>query len=363
MLQYSDFSRDVQTVKMLPGSYEWWYFDALSDNGYALVVIFYDGNPFSRRYIDALESSRGDIKGLAANYPAISISVYKDGKHIFYGFEEVMPEEAEFSAKQPSVSVGKNSMRGMKSGLELHYHLSLDQKLPNGDRLTGKLDFVSGQSEEYSASGFQDPESHPSGSSEAHEWNLVQPKAAVTGSMHITGHREERIPFNGNGYHDHNLGREPMKESFEEWYWGRYHFDDCSLVYYLMNEQGVWKKHAWLMGASYDGEEILDIEMNNYGMNPFWLNTARSLQFSKESISIYLHKDLVADSGPFYQRFLGRAVMKRGDTIREAKGISEYIRPGRIYNRLFWPLVNMRITYPGRKHWVQKSPVLYRWTW
>lgn len=362
MLQYSDFSRDVQTVKKLPGSYEWWYFDAMSDDGYALVVIFYDGNPFSRRYIEVLESSRSDKNGVAANYPAISISVYKDGKHIFYSFEEVEPGEAVFSTGQPAVSVGNNSMKGTRSCNGLNYHLSLDQLLPNGDRLTGKLDFVSGPAEADRISGFHYPDNVPA-DPESHEWNLIQPKAAVTGLMHITGYREERIRFSGNGYHDHNLGREPMKESFEEWYWGRYHFDDCTLVYYLMKERGDWKKHAWLMGASYDGEETHDIEMSDFGINPFGLSTARSLQFTRDSISIYLHKDRVADSGPFYQRFLGRAIMKRGDTILEAKGISEYIRPARIYNKLFWPLVNMRITYPGKKHWVQKSPVLYRWTW
>jgi carotenoid 1,2-hydratase len=31
--------------------------------------------------------------------------------------------------------------------------------------------------------------------------------------------------------------------------------------------------------------------------------------------------------------------------------------------KIFWPLVNMRIQYPGKTHWVQKSPRLYRWTW
>ncbi|PWN07482.1 hypothetical protein [Rhodohalobacter mucosus] len=362
MHQYSDFSRDVQTEKKLPGSYEWWYFDAVSDDGYALVVIFYDGNPFSRRYIKALESSLSDENGVASNYPAVSISVYKDGKHIFYSFEEVEPGMALFSSALPEVSIAGNTLRGKRDDNGLCYHLSLDQMLPNGDRLTGNLDFISNPDDASGLSVFQKNASGRA-ETESHEWNLVQPKAEVTGSLIISGYRKEQITFRGTGYHDHNLGREPMKESFEEWYWGRYHFEGCTLVYYLMKEHGIWKKNAWLLGSSCDECEIGISDMGDFGVNPFGLNTARMLQFAGNNISIYLHKDRVADSGPFYQRFLGRAIMKNGNTIQEAKGISEYIRPGRIYNKLFWPLVNMRITYPGKKHWVQKSPVLYRWTW
>ncbi|WP_322570634.1 hypothetical protein [Rhodohalobacter sp.] len=47
---------------------------------------------------------------------------------------------------------------------------------------------------------------------------------------------EQDITFSGIGYHDHNIGQEPMKESFRDWYWGRYHFEEFTLVYYLMQK-------------------------------------------------------------------------------------------------------------------------------
>ena len=34
------------------------------------------------------------------------------------------------------------------------------------------------------------------------------------------------IALNGLGYHDHNVGFEPLKDSFKDWYWGRVHFID-----------------------------------------------------------------------------------------------------------------------------------------
>jgi carotenoid 1,2-hydratase len=360
MYQYSDFSRDTQTSKPLPGSYEWWYFDAMTQNGYSIVVIFYEGNPFSKRYIKALEE--GDSENATAGlYPAISISIYKNGKHIFYGFEEVDPKKARFSDVSPDVMIGNNIMKGEVANGNIIYTLALDQELPSGDRLAGNLEFVSGEN----TSGIfgKDTTVAHSESTARHEWNLLQPKAQVTGQLEITGYHREKIEFLGTGYHDHNLGREPMKDSFEEWYWGRYHFNNSTLIYYLMKQKGMWIKKAWLIKPDLEIREINDISLERHGLNIFGLNTARVIRFTGHNLEILLQKDRVIDSGPFYQRFSGRAIHTDSQGVREARGISEYIRPGRIYNRLFWPLVDMRIKYPGKAHWVQKSPVFYRWTW
>ena len=91
---FSNPDRDISTPKSTPGSYEWWYFDAISaDNQYSLAIIFYEGNPFSRRYMDAIERNENDR---ANAYPAISISIYKSGEPIFYSFEEVPRGDAVF---------------------------------------------------------------------------------------------------------------------------------------------------------------------------------------------------------------------------------------------------------------------------
>lgn len=38
------------------GGYEWWYFDALSeDRNWFFVIIFYQGNPFSPEYIRSIK--------------------------------------------------------------------------------------------------------------------------------------------------------------------------------------------------------------------------------------------------------------------------------------------------------------------
>ncbi len=353
----SDYFRDIKHSKENPGSYEWWYFDALSNDGYGIVVIFYEGNPFSRRYIEALNR---DSEAKASAYPAISISVYKDQKPIYYSFTETSPDLAIFSADEPKGNVKKIHFSSEFSEKEIIYTLKLDQDLPNGDSISGDLVFSSKQ-----FSGFETGDSKvPNHSDGGHLWNLVQPIANVVGKIKIEGFEKHQINFQGVGYHDHNVGSEPMKESFREWYWGRYHFDTHTLVYYLMDQDGKQDYKAWLINTDGNLKEAVDIDLKERAVNVFGLSSSRIIEVEFPEFQITIQKDCVLDSGPFYQRFRGSAVMhsKKND-IRAARGISEFIYPSRIYNKLFWPLVDMRINYPGKAHWVQKSQRLYRWTW
>lgn len=353
----SSFQKDTQTGKTKPGSYEWWYFDAHSVDGYSIVLIFYDGNPFSRRYIQSLENGE---RALAEQYPAISISVYKNSKPVYYAFEEFKHGRASFSSQHPAGNVGGSFFEGERIDGSIQYKLRLNHTLLNGDSIQGELLFVSVTGD---LNDFGTVE-HGHDTSQQHDWNLVLPKCHVSGELILDGTHQEKIIFNGIGYHDHNRGAEPMKESFKQWYWGRYHTESCTVVYYLMEENGVWDQKAWLFEDEGDfraaNREILkgDSEYSLFG-----LKCNRSIQFQTEEEEIFIQKGVVLDSGPFYIRFLGKLIMKKGNEIEVAEGISEYIYPSRIHNRLFWPLVNMRLRYPDREHWVQKSPVLYRWTW
>lgn len=351
----SDFSKDTQTPKPLPGSYEWWYFDALSEDGYAIVVIFYEGNPFSRKYIEALQI---DKEAKASDFPAISISMYRNGKPVYYSFEEVKSNQAAFSANQPKGNIGQNSFSGFSRDGATSYTVQINQLLPNGDSLNGELKFES----KISAVPIFQKEENPAVQPK-HSWNLIQPKAEVSGKLKVGGTQVIDINFEGKGYHDHNFGSEPMKDSFDEWYWGRYHFDDSTLIYYIMNMNGKWEEKAWIFNDDGRIESTEKVELKDKGLSFFGLSSARKFEFEGDSFKALLQKSQMIDSGPFYQRFRGEMILKRGGTIQKAQGISEYIYPSRIYKKIFWPLVDMRINYPGKHHWVQKSPVFYRWTW
>lgn len=352
----SDTDKDVRSRKPSPGSYEWWYFDAVSHDGaYSLVVIFYEGNPFSRRYAEALKRNK---KNLAEYYPAVSISVYKGKSPIFYSFEEVLPDEASFSSIKPEGFVKDNRFTRGESGSGLLYSLTLDQRLPNGDHLAGELAFTSSR-----RNFILEENLSVSGSDEKHCWNLVQPHSDVKGYITISGYSEQEIKFTGVGYHDHNTGNEPMHESFSEWYWGRLHYTGGTLVYYLMNENNVMKSKGWLFDDSGNVQLIDGITTDDTGLNKFGLHSARKIEKNSGDIQFLIQKNEVIDDGPFYQRFLCRMMLQTEGRTVQGQGISEYICPARIHTKLFRPLVNMRIQYPGRAHWVQKNPRLYRWTW
>ena len=360
---YSDPNKDTRIADKGEGGYEWWYFDAIDpDSGCSLVVIFYEGNPFSRRYAQSLAGKKRSCEPMPSNFPAISISVYRDGEPIYYSFTEYEPDKALFGDHVPNLKVGRHSMIGqIEAGKgSSRYHLHLEEELPSGDAIYADLTFR-GQSIALPTEDNQQGK----GTRKGHQWNLVQPRAVVSGTINLTG--GERIAFRGTGYHDHNTGFEPMKNEFVDWYWGRHHFPESSLVYYVVNRRNTQQHRAWLI--EHNGEPSIrsfrNVSLTDHQLTLFGLKSARKIQFADEDTEVWVQQSQTLDNGPFYQRFHSEAYLKNAEgKVQNASGFSEYIHPERIYSKMFWPLVNMRIRYrPEGSHWVQRSKTLYRWTW
>jgi carotenoid 1,2-hydratase len=236
----SDYTRDTASQKKNSGGYEWWYFDGISkDREYGFVIIFYKGNPFSRRYIQALSSENNNKYQQAKEYPALSISIYRKGKPVYYGFCEYEAENAFFDSEKIKGAAGKSEFNCSVRNGKLIYEIRLNQDLPSGDSVKGSLKFTS---------GIRDIILHNNNlhnNSSNHIWNLVQPQSEVEGEFNVGGYLPRTIRFTGQGYHDHNLGLEPMDNSFLEWYWGRFHFEDSTFVYYIMNKKSGDQFQAW----------------------------------------------------------------------------------------------------------------------
>ncbi len=344
----SDHNLDVRKADKALGGYEWWYFDGWDDqNELGFVIIFYDGNPFSTRYIKHSEKKVMD----PSEFPAISISIYKKGKPIYYSFTEADKSEADFSTENIEGHVLANSFSGSFEDGELCYHIKLQESLPTGDHLQAELKFK----------GRKGVEGFTQQRDEDHLWNLIQSRAEVSGSFMVNG---KKLNFQGSGYHDHNYGDEPMDRSFTDWYWGRFHFGDKSLVYYVMNKKEGQDYRAWIFDREGKMEtEFNDISYDTFRTNFFGLKSARKLKLSGKQINATIQLSKILDNGPFYQRFRSELVLQQGESLHSAYGISEYIHPARIKKKLFWPLVKMRILRRESPHWVQKSKTLYRWTW
>lgn len=355
----SDFSQDIRLAKKPDGAYEWWYFDAVSDDGAVeLVIIFYEGNPFSRRYIQYLYDGSS---AKPSHFPAVSISIYKHRKPIYYSFTEVEPSEAFFDKGKLGVRIAGQEMKGKRHSSQTIYNLRLKEALPSGDAIVGRLTFTAPL---ISKALFESP-SERSG----HQWNLVQPRARVTGQLRCFARNEPpvNINFRGNGYHDHNTGHEPLKNKFDDWYWGRFHFERTSLVYYISGNEPHLQV-GWLI--SNDNREIIevfnDIQMEDYSRSLYGLSTSRRITLSNHRAHVMVQQVNCLDNGPFYQRYSSDAFLNipQENIVQSSRGISEYLNPPRIYKKRYWPLTNMRIHYKSEgPHWVQRSKVLYRWTW
>lgn len=356
---------DISVPKPAPASYEWWYFDGRDDRGeYQFVVIFYEGCPFSPDYIRKADKNPEHILAKAESHPAVSISVYRNGTPVYYSMSEYAPSESVFNRERISLRIGNHTLEGFLENEQLVYSLRLDETLPGGDRISGMLRYISPKPNS-DLFGVQSP-----AGSIAHSWNLVQPLAQVKGVLSITtGNTPEKpIIFEGVGYHDHNIGSEPMKNEFRDWYWGRIHFNDFTLVYYVMNTRNAQEHRAWLISP--DNQQVLDtahrIVIDGGVTNLFGLLSSRRITLNFNSCDITVHCRNVVDSGPFYMRFKCDAELnlKQGNGNEYSFGIAEYIRPARIHHRLFWPFVRMRFRYAAKKpHWVQRSSLLYRRTW
>ncbi|MDI6402832.1 hypothetical protein QLX67_12565, partial [Balneolaceae bacterium ANBcel3] len=217
MICISDIEKNHRHEKKEPGSYEWWYFDGISeDEQYKLVIIFYDGCPFSTRYIRELDSGAHTSMKLPGRYPGISISVYYRDEPIFYSMSHYPPEACSFSDIGTDIRVGENSLK--ISGRERHNvseymgcDIRINERLPSGDELKGIITFTGMKTHpELMQQGPPTEKEEPS-TKASHCWNLVMPRADLQCRMNLiqNGLIKKELKFEGTGYHDHNVGHEP----------------------------------------------------------------------------------------------------------------------------------------------------------
>jgi len=359
MYLYSNPDRDVQHPKKSSGAYEWWYFDAYDaalDLG--LVLIYYDGLLFSPSYHRAQNSSE---KALASDYPGVSFSLYKGKKTLFYALNEYAPSQARFDLPEAPLVIGSNRIEHHLDKQHRSYQITLDESIPNACHLKGQLTF---RSDPYPVSFA--PIGEPG---DRHHWNLVQPKAHVHGELVLwDGKQEHTFKVNTTGYHDHNIGFEPLEHHFDEWYWGRVHLDEHTLIWYLLREHHTTTSKAWLLPDHPSGN-LESVQISPIGKprtSVFGLSVHPAYRVESDEVPLVLEQDYLWDNGPFYQRFRLKATHEKTSSAPGDPyfGIGEYMYPSRIQTKWTRPLINTR--YYQKNHppdWVKRSPFFSRLTW
>jgi hypothetical protein len=213
-----------------PEAFEWWYFDAIFDNGYSMVTSWHIGEveggttgPGSGLVVFGIYDPNGKKTDTVTAFPASAVSA---------------------STKTCDVKMGDNRVHGEFPRYQIHFR--------SGD-IGGDLLF------ENLTQGYRNP---PDGVMylsrkpiKYFAWVVAQPRARVAGKLILGG---EEIPVNGVGYHDHNWGNVPLRELWGHWYWGRLFLPNHTLIYATLQASESLGSERLGSLIAFKGEKLLE---------------------------------------------------------------------------------------------------------
>jgi carotenoid 1,2-hydratase len=352
----SSIAADVWHPKQNSQAFEWWYFDALSEDGRdAVVIIFLDNFIFSPRYnspnrkINKLAEKLRRKKNLQCQkcFPALAFTYYRDGKPKYRAINEFLPEEFSADTDKPACRIGDNNFRLESAPYGSGYSLSINAKLRNNRSLKANFEWLAIESD-------FTPQK-PIVVEDSHSWNMVTSRADVTGRINVAddnGKSLDVVHFRGTGYHDHNLDNRWMPETVCDWQWGRAHFADATAVFYRYKEHGEENPTTKLFTVRDDNlyDQDATYEEQNFTRDVFGIKYPQRLTLvTGDNIRLRVKQTKIIDASFFYLRFLSEMTLTlRDGKPRKTVGITEFLKPKALkYKWLDW-LTNMRIGRNGK---------------
>lgn len=330
VLDPAEDAAHVEWLNRTPGAYEWWYFDALSDDGeWTLACIWFLGNPFSPYY--RLAALRHQANPLDHN--AVFVALYRFGRLYAYHFTRFPRAQIEVTARLPgSLRFGPNRLTMNGTG---DCRLTLADENANRRLLQGDLRFVFPP---LVSQAMEDPRAD-----ETHFWLPAAPACRVSGRITLRETQNsgaEEIAFRGHGYHDHNWGRLPFADSIRDWYWARVTLErERAALLYHVRSQSVEKRTSHLLlfesGRLVHHNAGAQVRLSRTAVSGFGTVYATQLLAESGDLRACFRLGARLDSAPFYLRTLCSADVTWRQTTGQGQGIGEYLRP-RI---LSWPLV------------------------
>jgi len=356
----SSIAGDVWHEKSNPEAFEWWYFDALSEDGRdAVVIIFLDNFIFSPRYNKVSQKRKSFFQKVKSRlskknvdsgqnlFPAIAFTYYRDGKPKYRAINEFPPSDFSAGVETPGCQIGDNFFRLESVPYGSGYVLSINAKLRKNRNLEAHFEWLSVESD-FLPDKFVNP-------ANAHIWNLAVSRADVTGRITVSedaGKNLDTIHFRGTGYHDHNIDNRWLPGTVSDWQWGRAHFTDATAVFYRYKENGETYSTNKLLTITNGNlhERNAAIEEQSFARDKFGIKYPKLLRFiAEDNARLEVRQKKIIDSSFFYLRFFSEMTLTQPDgTTLKTTGITEYLAPKVLkYRWLDW-LTNMRIGRKGK---------------
>jgi hypothetical protein len=180
--------------------FEWWYFDAVFDNGYSAVCILWPMNYF--------RPLRRQCSVMLSIYTPEGVQL----KH--YDFPPRRLFRGSYSTCD--VNIGNNYVRGSHPRYEVH--------LESGEEVA---DLVF----EAETPGWKPGNAvsvAPFPRYKTMGWLVPLPRAKVSGTLEVAG---QKVEVEGHGYHDHNWGEAPLPLLIDNWHWGHIIAADIAIIW------------------------------------------------------------------------------------------------------------------------------------
>ncbi len=324
-----------------PGAHEWWYFDAISDDGRdAIVIVWYAGLPFDPAYgVATLRHLRNPAKypqPRALDHSAIGFSWYRDGKTIAYALNGFKADRFRHQAGPFAVEVDTSRVERDEEG----YRLTIATPSVEGRPIRAEFRFKPADSTE--------PFERDLGSPEApHNWILAAPDCRVEGKASIGG---DEMAFAGRGYHDHNAGAEDLSVAMKRWEWGRVHRGPATDIYYASEPRRGLRQTLWV--TCLDGrpveirEDLTGTGLDRGQRNVFGVRHQRILAFAEGPRRLLRYTGPCVDDGPFYRRWIADFLEVAG-ADRGVPGIAELLDTRNLHKPWFNWMIPYRLKRPS----------------
>ena len=251
---------------------EWWYFDAVFNNGYSAQMSII---VFSQPYQDSILFSILNI------YRDTELISHKQSKHFLENFSIHSADSVETHGSKSSsfLGIGIDEKKIIDAYVNTYtgnweFSISLDM----GDTAANLL-FVG------ETKGFK-------GFTPISKWAVILPRAQVSGKLYICG---EEILVSGIGYHDHNWEVTLGSIINFGWYWGRINSDSYTITWAEILKTWFLRKPLIVINdknGGYRNIESNDIEITAGDFKlTNWLLVPHSFDIvvQTENVSIKVH--------------------------------------------------------------------------